>query len=45
MTVCNDKNVREIINKVDAMDCNTASIEGQGLNVVSQQKNKKSAGW
>jgi len=41
---CNDKSVREIINEVDTMDSNTASIGGQGLNVVNQQKNKKSAG-
>ena len=40
---CNDKSVREIINEVDATDGNTASIEGQGLNVRGQQKNKKSA--
>ena len=28
---CNAKSVRDIINKVDATDGNTASIEGQGL--------------
>ena len=36
--------VREIINEVDATDGNTAPIEGQGLNVRSQQRNKKCAG-
>ena len=36
--------VREIINEVQATDGNTASIEGRGLNVRSQQRNKKSAG-
>ena len=41
---CNHKSVREIINEVDAMVGNTASIEGQGLNVRSQQRNKKSVG-
>ena len=41
---CNDNIVREKINKVDAMDGNTASIEGQGLNVRSQHRNKQSAG-
>ena len=30
---CNVKIVRDIINKVDATDGNTAPIEGQGLNV------------
>ena len=38
----NDKSVREIINEVDVRDGNTASIEGQGVNVRSQQR--KSAG-
>jgi hypothetical protein len=37
---CDDK----MINELDAMDGNTASIEGQGLNVLSQHGNKKSAG-
>ena len=36
--------VREKINKVDAMDGNTASIGGQGLNVRSQHRNEQSAG-
>ena len=33
---CNDKSAGEIINEVDATEGNTASIEGQGLNVQSQ---------
>ena len=41
---CNDKSGREIINEVDTTDGNTVSIEGQGLNALSQQRNKKSAG-
>ena len=42
---CNDKSGRETtFNEVDTTDGNTASIEGQGLNVLSQQRNKKSAG-
>ena len=41
---CNDKSGREIFNEVDTTDGNTASIEGQGLNALSQQRNKKSAG-
>ena len=41
---CNDKRVKEIINEVDATAGNTVSIEGQGLNVLSQQRNKKRAG-
>ena len=38
------KRVRETVNEVDTTDGNTVSIEGQGLNVSSQQRNKKSAG-
>ena len=36
----------EIIGEVDATytDGNTAAIEGQGLSVLSQQRNKKRAG-
>ena len=41
---CNGKGVSEIINEVDAMIGNTASIEGQGLNLRSPQRNKKSPG-
>ena len=40
----NGKSVSEIINEVDAMVGNTASIEGQGPNVRNQQRNKKSPG-
>lgn len=41
---CNNNSVREIINKVDTREGSTASIEGQALNVQSQQRNKKSMG-
>ena len=44
VTVMIIRGVREKINKVDVMDGNTASIEGQGLNVRSQHRNKQSAG-
>ena len=33
------------MNEVDATVGNTASIEGQGLNVQILQRKKKSAGW
>ena len=40
----NGGGVREIINEVDATVGNTASIEGQRLNLRSPQRNKKSPG-
>ena len=36
------RRVWEIINEVDTMDGNIAPIEGQGLNVRDQRRNKKS---
>ena len=41
---CNDERVRETINKVGTMDGNTVSIGDQGQNVLSRQRNKRSAG-
>ena len=40
----NDKSAWEIINEVDTIDGNIAPIEGQGLNVRGEQRNKKSLG-